>query len=229
MASSRSYSALASALLIGTLTLTGCGSNTEKEQNAAATASASAAQANLEGIQTLADNYATAMTTPIDTEAVLGQLTDDEKNQLMNATGNVKDNDNAGGIESFITALSPEAKNSLRKLVDLNSSNIHDLFDYNNLNDDQKLALDFLNFTLQTSTAQTAGEPNLSNNVIATDKLTLNGNHVDIPVNVLAKHELADETEHEFFSQIPAVYTDGQWKIDGQKYLQKYNDVSDTE
>lgn len=225
MAFSRSYSTLASALLVGILALTGCGAQTEEQQAAAASASASAAQESLDGIQTLADEYATAIATPLDSESILNRLSDDEKSQLKDATSSMDSSENSPGLENFVAALSPEAKKSLRKLVGSNSNNINDLFDYGSLNDDQKLALDFLNFSLQMSASQTVGDLNLSNNKIAVNDLTLDGTRVDIPVNVLANHELADDTEHDFFSQIPIIYVDGTWKIDGQKYLQRYNDI----
>lgn len=226
MAFSRSYSALASALLIGSLTLTGCGASPEEAQKAVASASASVTQANLEGVQKLADDYATAMTSDIDPLTLQSQLTEDEKAGFASIFSGANSTiDTIADVEKFVSQLSPEDKATLRKVIDADSMDPNTLIDHGTMSDDKALTVDFLNLILHVGLVMEGDVANLDNNTINLEELSLEGNQVDIPVKALAELPASTESMQEFFSHIPAVYVDGAWKIDGEKYLEKMDAI----
>lgn len=231
MAFSRSYSALASALLVGTLAFTGCGAtNTEKAQEAAASASASAAQASLDGIQTLADDYLTAMTTSVDSATVRASFSTEEQTKVSEALGKIdektKDGITAAKLTEAIASLSQEEKDLLNKVFGAETHKAEPLIDYSNLNDDQKLALNFVDFALQLSLSTYSSGTDSADNKINTSELSLDGTRVEFPVAPIANLDLLGDNGKTFFNSIPAVYVDGTWKIDGEKYLQKIDELS---
>ncbi|MFW0183458.1 hypothetical protein ACN082_08125 [Rothia sp. CCM 9417] len=215
-----------SALLIGALAFTGCGANPEKAQEAAASASASVAQANLNGVQTLADDYATAMT-DVDPTALESALSADEQARFTEIfSGADRDIETVADLEQFFSELSPEDQDLLRKVVSSDSLKIHDLIDYSDMDDNKKLTLDFLNFILVLGFTMDGTEISLDNNKINLDELSLDGTQVEIPVKALAETDSATESMKDFFNHIPVRYVDGAWKINGNKYLEKMDSIS---
>lgn len=226
MAISRPYSALASATLIAALALTGCGATSQKAQEAAPSASATTEQVSLDGIQTLADDYSKAITTKLDAQAIQSQLSEDEKKRFRGVfTGLSSQVKSVSDVENFITGLSPDKRDLLRKVLDSDTFKTSALIDYSNLDENQKLTLDFLNFTLEIGLVTENDEVKLENNTIDLSSLKPDGTQVEIPVKALADSATVPDSFKEFFNHIPAIYVDGHWKINGQKYLQKMVEI----
>lgn len=221
MAISSKKSALASAFLIGALAFTGCGAADQAKDSVAA-ASESASQVSLDGIQTLVDDYTKALTDTTDLQNAVQSLESDKIDVITKLLDSIGDNtDNLKTVEDAVSNLSAEDKATLKEVLKDDANKLPQITDYSDMSDDQQLSLDFINLILAIGISQQNIEVTDDNNKVNVDELKPDGNTVNVPAKALADSsgESADG-EQKFFSELPAIYVDGQWKINGKKYLE---------
>lgn len=221
MAISSKKSALASVFLIGALAFTGCGAADQAKDSVAA-ASESANQVSLDGIQTLVDDYTKALTDTTDLQSSVQSLEADKLATITKVINSVGDNvENIKSIEDAVSGLSSDEKATLKEILKNDANKLPKITDYSDMSDDQQLSLDFINLILAIGLSQDNIEVTADNNKVNTDDLHLDGNTVNVPAKALADGIGESSTdEQKFFSELPAIYVDGQWKINGKKYLE---------
>lgn len=220
MAISTKKSAIASAFLIGALAFTGCGAANDAK-DVVSSAVESVKDVPTEGIQTFADDFTKAMTSNTDAESQIEKLVEDSNFVAAMTTITGSDGEDIKAIEESVSKLSDEQKAALKKLSEGDLNKFKDITDYGDLNDDQKITLDFTNFIL-SSTISEEKTGDLADNKINLDDLSLDGTRVEVPMKAI--QELSDnQDDKDFFSKVPAVYTDGTWKLDGEKYYENLN------